>query len=73
MRKTKNDEWIRLGEEMELNAKRMQRRFSSKVRHKGWETDTHIRGLDRELRSSVEALSKWEHFDTSSVLMLEVE
>ena len=51
----------------------MHRRFSSRVRHKGWQTDSHIRGLDEELRSRAETLSRWkEHFGTSSVLMLEV-
>lgn len=64
VKKAKNDEWIRLGEQMEKDAKGMQRRFWSRIRPKGMETATHIRGLDGELKSGAEALSRWrEHFD----------
>ena len=42
----------------------MQKRFWSKVRAKERVTTTHIKGLDGELRSGEEALSRWrEHFD----------
>ena len=44
VRKVKNEEWIRLGEEMEKDAKGMQKRFWSRVRTKK-ETATHIRAL----------------------------
>lgn len=61
MRKAKNDEW--LIEEMAKDAKWIQRRFWSKVRHNSRETDTQMRGLDVELRWT-DALSRWrEHFD----------
>ena len=59
VKKAKNDEWIRLGEEMARDARGMQRRFWSRVRPKGRETATHVRGRDGELRSGVEALSRW--------------
>ena len=49
VRKAKNEEWTRLGEEMEKDAKGMQKRFWSRVRAKERETTTHIRGLDGEL------------------------
>ena len=49
---------------MERDAKGMQKRFWSRVRGKERVTTTHIRGLDGELRSGEEALSRWrEHFD----------
>ena len=65
VRKAKNDEWIRLGEEMEKDAKGMQKGFWSRVRPKGRETATHVRGLDGEIKSGTEALSRWrEHFDS---------
>ena len=49
---------------MERNAKGMQKRFWSRVRAKEWETTTHVRGLDGQLRSGEEALSRWrEHLD----------
>ena len=63
VRKAKNEEWIRLREEMEKDAKGMQKRFWSRVRAKEKETVTHIRGLDGELRSGEEAVNRWrEHF-----------
>ena len=50
--------------EMVRDAKRMQKRFWSRVRGKERATTTHIRGLDGELRYGEEALSRWrEHFD----------
>ena len=50
--------------EMERDAKGMQKRFWSRVRGKERVTTTHIRRLDRELRSGEEALSRWrENFD----------
>ena len=64
VRKAKNEEWIRLGKEMEREAKGMQRSFWSRVKSKERVTTTHIRGLDGELRSGEEALGRWrEHFD----------
>ena len=64
VRKAKNEEWICLGKEMERDANGMQKRFWSKVRAKERMTTTHIKGLDGELRSGEEALSRWgEHFD----------
>ena len=49
---------------MEKDAKGMQKRFWSRVRAKERETNTHIRGLDGELRSGEEAMTRWrEHFD----------
>ena len=64
VRKAKNEEWTRLGEEMEKDAKGMQKRFWSRVRAKERETTTRIRGLDGELRSGEEAMTRWrEHFD----------
>ena len=66
VRKAQNEEWIRLGEEMEKHAKGMQKRFWSRVRvrAKEKETVTHIRGLDGELRSGEEAMNRWrEHFE----------
>ena len=49
---------------MEKDAKGMQKRFWSRVRAKERETTTHIRGLDGELRSGEEAMTRWrEHFD----------
>ena len=63
MRKAKNEEWIRLGEEMEKDAKGMQKRFWSWVRAKEKETVTHIRGSDGKLRSGKEAMNRWkQHF-----------
>ena len=58
VRKAKNEEWIRLGKEMERDANGMQKRFWSKVKTKERVTTTHIKGLDRELRSGEEALSR---------------
>ena len=64
VRKAKNYEWIRLGEEMEKDAKVMQKRFWSRVRAKEKETVTHIRGLDGELKAGEEAVNRWrEHFE----------
>ena len=64
VRKTKNEEWIRLGKEMERDTNEMQKRFWSKVKAKERGPTTHIQGLDGELRSREEALSRWrEHFD----------
>ena len=42
MRKAKNEEWIGLEEEMEKDAKGMQKRFWSKVRAKERETTIQI-------------------------------
>lgn len=47
---------------MAKDAKGMQRRFWSKVRHKERETGTHIRGQDGELGSGAEVLRWREHF-----------
>ena len=40
MKKAKNDEWIRLGEEMERDAEGMQKGFWSRVRPKGGDSYT---------------------------------
>ena len=45
IRKAKNEEWLRLGEEMERDAKRPQRSFWSKVRPKEREITKHIQGF----------------------------
>ena len=42
VKKGKNEEWTRLGEEMEKNAKGMQKRFWSRVGVKERETSTHL-------------------------------
>ena len=64
VRKAKNEKWIRLGKEMEKEARGMHRRFWSWVKANERVTTTHIRGLDGELRSGEEKLSRWrEHFD----------
>ena len=60
VRKAKNEEWTRLGEEMEKG----QKRFWSRVRANKRETTTHIRGLDGELRSGEVAMNRSrEHFE----------
>ena len=49
---------------MERDANGMQKRFWSKVKARERVTTTHIKGLDGELTSGEEALSRWrEHFD----------
>ena len=71
VRKAKNEEWSTLGEEMEKGCQghaekilAMQKRFWPRVRAKERETTTHIRGLDGELRSGEEAMTRWrEHSD----------
>ena len=64
VRKAKNEEWIRLGKEMERDANEMQKRFWTKVKARERVATTHIKGLDGELRSGEEALSRWrEHFN----------
>ena len=62
MRKAKNEECIRVGEELEKDAKGMQKRFWSRVKAKEKETVTHIRGLDGELRSGEEAMNRWREY-----------
>ena len=65
IRKAKNEEWLRLGEEMERDAKRSQRSFWSKVRPKEREITKHMKDWDGKIiYGEEEVMRRWkEYFD----------